>query len=205
MTILAVINPKGGIGKSTLATHVAAYWSLTGKQVALGDADRQQSSRMWLKLRPANAASIMPLEVSEGRIAKPPKGTTHLVLDTPGGMHGPKLQELLKITQKVLIPIQPSLFDILATQGLLDELAQYCRNRPIQLAVVAVRVYEDSFALDRLKAYLRTLNIPALAFLKESENYPECLERGLTVLDDTSDRTLEDRMQWRPICQWLDI
>ena len=88
MPVVVVANPKGGVGKTTVATNIAGLFAGEGHQVMLGDADRQQSSRLWLRLRPAEAPAISSWDVGEGRIAKPPKGTTHVVLDTPAGLHG---------------------------------------------------------------------------------------------------------------------
>ena len=88
MPVVVVANPKGGVGKSTIATNVAGYFASLGHAVMLGDADRQQSSQLWLGLRPHGARPIGTWDFGPGHIAKPPKGTTHVVLDTPAGMHG---------------------------------------------------------------------------------------------------------------------
>ena len=87
MPVVVVANPKGGVGKSTLSTNIAGYLASRGHAVMLGDADRQQSSRLWLGLRPAAARTISTWDISADLIAKPPKGTTHVVLDTPAGLH----------------------------------------------------------------------------------------------------------------------
>lgn len=58
MPIVVVANPKGGVGKSTLSTNVAGYFARQGHSVMLGDADRQQSSALWLRLRPPEARPI---------------------------------------------------------------------------------------------------------------------------------------------------
>ena len=88
MPIVVVANPKGGVGKSTLASNVAGWFASRGNKVMLGDADRQQSSRLWLGLRPAAARPIASWEMGSERIVRPPRGTTHVVLDTPASLHG---------------------------------------------------------------------------------------------------------------------
>src|SRR3990167_9046417 len=88
MPVVVVANPKGGVGKSTLATHIAGYFASRGHTVMLGDADIQQSSRLWLGLRPAAARPIATWSVSADLIAKPPKGTTHVVLRSDVGRCG---------------------------------------------------------------------------------------------------------------------
>ena len=93
MPVIVVANPKGGVGKSTVSTQLAGYLAHRGHRVMLGDADRQQSSRAWLGLRPEAVPPIATWEVDRDHIVKPPKGTTHIVLDTPAGLHGKRLDE----------------------------------------------------------------------------------------------------------------
>jgi len=113
MPVVVVANPKGGVGKSTLSTQIAGYFASQGHTVMLGDADRQQSSMLWLGLRPPAARPITGWDVGDDGVAKPPKGTTHVVLDTPAGLRGRRLKEVLKIATHVVVPLQPSVFDIL--------------------------------------------------------------------------------------------
>src|SRR3954468_22444580 len=97
MPVVVVANPKGGVGKSTVATNIAGYYASRGHQVMLGDADRQQSSRLWLRLRPPEARAIASWDVSDDHVARPPKGTTHVVLDTPAGLQGNLFKEAMNI------------------------------------------------------------------------------------------------------------
>ena len=103
MPIVVVANPKGGVGKSTLSTNVAGYFARQGHSVMLGDADRQQSSALWLKLRPPEARPIQTWDVSEDLIARPPKDVTHVVLDTPAGLRGLQLKDALRLADRVLL------------------------------------------------------------------------------------------------------
>ena len=123
MKSFLIANPKGGSGKSTLATNLAGYFAQSGQRVMLGDIDRQQSARAWLDLRPALLPPIASWEIArakddrEGRgkdgPARPPKGTSRVVLDTPAGLHGKALERVLKMVNRVIVPVQPSLFVIL--------------------------------------------------------------------------------------------
>ena len=119
MPVVVVANPKGGVGKTTVATHIAGYFASQGHPVMLGDADRQQSSRLWLRLRPPGARPIASWEVGDGQIARPPRGTTHVVLDTPAGLHGKWMEDTLRSADKVVVPLSPSIFDIYATRAFL--------------------------------------------------------------------------------------
>ena len=115
-----IANPKGGCGKTTLATNLAGYFARQGHRVMLGDIDRQQSSREWLKLRPQGLPPIRSWDIAPGEPARPPKDTSHVVLDTPAGLHGKKLDVVVKSIHRVIVPLQPSIFDILATRDFLD-------------------------------------------------------------------------------------
>src|SRR5512146_607231 len=101
MKSFLIANPKGGSGKSTLATNLAGWFAGRGHQVMLGDTDRQQSSREWLKLRPPQLPRIDSWDIPEDGLARPPKGTSHVVLDTPAGLHGKRLAHLLKLVDSV--------------------------------------------------------------------------------------------------------
>jgi chromosome partitioning protein len=142
MPVVVVANPKGGVGKSTLSTQIAGYFASKGHSVMIGDADRQQSSRLWLGLRPPAARRVTGWDVSDDGVAKPPKGTSHVVLDTPAGLHGKRLKEVLKIATHLVVPLQPSVFDIFATKPFLDDLAASSRAEKFKVGIVGMRVDE---------------------------------------------------------------
>jgi chromosome partitioning protein len=204
MTVVVVANPKGGVGKSTMATNIAGYFASRGHAVMLGDADRQQSSRLWLGLRPAGARPISTWELGPENIVKPPKGTTHVVLDTPAGMHGKMFTDVLKLADKVIVPLQPSIFDIFATRGFLDEMAEHRKASKMQVGIVGMRVDERTIAADKLHEFVDTLGLPVLGYLRQTQNYIQLAARGLTLFDVAPGRVERDLTQWQDICRWLD-
>jgi chromosome partitioning protein len=204
MPVIVVANPKGGVGKTTLSTNIAGYFASCGHQVMLGDADRQQSTRTWLSLRPAGLAPISAWEVAHDAVVRPPKGTTHVVLDTPAGLHGKRLDEVMKLADKVLIPLQPSIFDIHATHEFVRQLLAHKRGERVQLAIVGMRTREGTIATDQLRSFLDKLKVPLLGFVRDTQNYVHLAAHGLTLWDVRSNRFERDIEQWRPITAWLD-
>ena len=203
MPVVVVANPKGGVGKSTLSTNVAGYYASQGHQVMLGDADRQQSSRLWLGLRPSTARPIQSWEVGEDRLAKPPKGTTHVVLDTPAGLEGARMKDVLRHADKVIVPLQPSVFDIFATRAFLDQIK--ANSHPgMQVGIVGMRVAGRTLAADKLRAFVESLGLPVLGYLRDTQNYVHLAARGLTLFDVAPSRVEKDLAQWQAICSWLD-
>lgn len=204
MPVIVVANPKGGVGKSTVSTQLAGYLAQQGHRVMLGDVDRQQSSRAWLSLRPAHLAPITTWDISHDHVVKPPKGTTHVVLDTPAGMHGKRLDEVMRLADQVLVPLQPSIFDIYATKEFLDQLHAKRKHHKVPIALVANRVRAGSISADQLQDFVKTLGVPLLTELRDTQNYIHLAARGLTLWDIGPARVAKDLEQWQPIVDWLE-
>lgn len=203
MPVIAIANPKGGVGKSTLATNVAGCLAARGHAVMLGDVDRQQSARQWLALRPPQAPAIRGWDVAHDDIVRPPRGTTHVVLDTPAGLHGKRLDAVLRIADRLLIPLQPSLFDIQATHAFVQALRGHRRGAEIRVALVGMRVREHTIAHEQLHHYLSTLPVPVVAWLRDTQNYVHLAARGLTLWDVAPSRVERDLEQWAPLVEWM--
>jgi chromosome partitioning protein len=197
-----VANPKGGVGKSTLATNLAGYFTFQGHNVMLGDVDVQQSSRSWLQLRSPTLPPISAWDVTDGHIAKPPKGTTHMVLDTPAGLHGKKLDKVLQIADKVIVPLQASMFDILATQEFLQEMKK--QEGKFKLGVLGMRVNGRTRAAEQLTHYVNGLGLPVLGFLRDTQNYVQLAAHGTTIWDVAPSRVEKDIEQWQELIKWVE-
>ena len=204
MPVVVIANPKGGVGKSTLSTQVAGYFASQGHAVMLGDADRQQSSKLWLGLRPPSAPAISSWQFDADQIAKPPKGTTHVVLDTPAGLHGRRFKDIMKLADMVLVPLQPSIFDIFATRAFLDELAQNANASKARIGLVGMRVDARTIAADQLDAFVQSIGLPMVGYVRDTQNYIHLAAQGLTVFDVAPARVERDLELWQPICRWLD-
>lgn len=203
MSVIVIANPKGGVGKSTLATQVAGFLAQRGHAVMLGDTDRQQSARQWLALRPPQLPPISGWEIDAESRLRPPRGTTHLVLDTPAGLAENALDRVLRAATKLLVPLQPSLFDIQATHAFLNQLRGHRRAGEIDVALVGMRVREHTIANEQLHHYLGSLSTPVVAWLRDTQNYVHLAARGLTLWDVAPGRVEKDLEQWQPLQEWI--
>jgi chromosome partitioning protein len=203
MPVIVVANPKGGVGKSTLSTNIAGALAAAGHAVMLGDVDRQQSSRQWLALRPPHLPAIRTWDVGSEEVLRPPKGTTHVVLDTPAGLHGKRLDAVLRLADRLVVPLQASLFDIQATHAFVSQVRENRRADQIAIGLVGMRVREHTKANEHLHEYLNTLHLPVLAWLRDTQNYVQLAAHGLTLWDVAPSRVERDLEQWAPLLAWL--
>ena len=206
MKAFLVANPKGGSGKSTLATNLAGYFASKRHEVMLGDIDRQQSSREWLAIRPFELPTIDTWEIGHDNIARPPKGSSHVVLDTPAGLHGRLLEKVLKLSTRVIVPVQPSMFDMLATRHFLTELLseKAVRKGRADVAVIGMRVDPRTRAAGELERFFASFDLPVLTYLRNTQTYVQATEAGMTIFDLPASRAERDLEQWRAIIDWVE-
>jgi chromosome partitioning protein len=206
MPVVSVVNPKGGVGKTTLATNIAGYFATQGFATMLGDADEQQSARQWLKLRAPGLAPIQTWDI-QGSLARPPKGVTHVVIDTPAAIKGRVLTDVVKGSEKILVPLAPSMFDVMATQAFLVELREHFKS-PKEMAqkvgIVGMRVDVRTKAAEQLARFVTQVGFPIAGYLRDTQNYVHLAAHGLTVFDVPSARVEQDRQTWTPILAWLN-
>ena len=205
MPIVLIANPKGGVGKSTAATNLAGYFARRGHTTMLGDLDRQQSALAWLRIRPPTLPSIASWDRTDEKIARPPKGVTHVVLDSPAGIHGHMLKDALKVADRLIIPLQPSLFDIYATQAFLGRLAERgLMKEGGRVGVLGMRVDARTRAAEQLQRFVEDLGLPVLGFLRDTQNYVQLAAHGLTLWDVAPSRVTKDVEQWQPLLEWVE-
>ena len=211
MRTILVLNPKGGSGKSTVATNIASYFASQGKKVTLADCDPQGSSQDWLSARPDSRAPINCAVLKKGSL-EIPKGTEILIMDTPAGVTDKRLTKFLSRAQTMVMPILASPIDIRAAERFLDELFSLkgSINNKIKIATVANRVREDTLAAAKLEHYLSHIKLPNgkklpfMTMLRASQNYIRAAERGLSIFELAPSKTYYDREQWEPLLKWLN-
>lgn len=206
MKAFLVANPKGGSGKSTLATNLAGYFASQHHEVMLGDIDRQQSSLEWLGIRPFELPTIDTWQTGHDNIARPPKGTSRVVLDTPAGLRGKMLDKVLKLSTRVIVPVQPSMFDMAATRQFLAELLseKAVRKGKADVAVIGMRVDARTRAAGDLERFFETFELPVLTYLRDTQVYVQAAGAGLSIFDLPPSRAERDLEQWQAIIDWVE-
>ena len=215
MLTILVINSKGGSGKTTLATNIASYYASRKVKTVLMDYDPQASSMQWLRARPDQAEKI------HGAHASPPKGATIqrsaqawipadtdvMIIDAPAGVKGLLLQELVRRTNFIVIPVAPSPIDIRSTADFVKELflSGGARSSKAKIAVVANRVRSASSSVyTSLERFLTSLKLPFLSNIRDSEVYLHAAEKGLGVFEMDEGATSTERQELLPIFRWVD-
>ena len=181
---IAVAQLKGGCGKTTIATHIAARSARTGLATWLLDLDRQRSALDWVARRPAELPPITALAADAEELHLP-SGAGITVIDVPAGLRRKALHEVIRVADVVVVPVQPSAFDESATRVFLDQLQELkpVRKGRRPVAVVGNRVDPRTAAGRRLDTFLAELSFPAVARLPSSQLYVTAAETGVTVFD----------------------
>jgi chromosome partitioning protein len=202
MRTILVANPKGGSGKTTLSINIAGYLANRGRHVALLDLDRQQSAAQWLALRPASLPAIGLL----GSKKEDAQRNDWLVIDSPAALHGKNLAHAVKLASKIIVPVAPSLFDLQASRDFLETLAEEkkVRSSKCHIGVVGMRMEMRTKAAWALEHFLATLDLPIVAYLRETQVYVNAAFEGKSLFDlppHLAERELE---QWQFLQDWLE-
>lgn len=215
MQTILVINSKGGSGKTTLTTNLASYYASKKVRTAIMDYDPQGSSIQWLRVRPDEAEKIHGANAAPAKGAIPlrsthawvPSDTEVMIIDAPAGAKGLLLQEIVRKSSFIVIPVAPSPIDIHATADFIKELFLFggARTAKVKIAVVANRVRNSSSSVyASLERFLNSLKLPFLTSIHDSENYLHAAEQGLGVFEMDGAATIAERKELMPILNWLN-
>jgi len=213
MHTTVVMNGKGGVGKTTIATNLASWFASRGARTAIMDYDPQGSSLRWLRTRPTEAP---PIHAADGAPKKGnglnsigrfiPRETEQLILDAPAAPSRLMMQDLLDRANAILIPVAPSKIDIHATANFIKELLLITcvRHRNIRVAVVANRARTSTSVYEPLERFVKSLRLNFLTYLYDSEVYIEAGDTGLGVFELDAIYAAQQRHEFMPIVDWVD-
>jgi len=210
---ILILNAKGGCGKTTIATNLAAYYAAQRQATALLDYDPQGSSMRWLSLRDSERPAIYGIAAFQKRndmtrtfqMRLPPQ-TDRLIIDAPAGVAGLQLADYVRRVDTILVPVLPSPIDIHAAAHFIQDLLLVGKARAagVKIAVVANRVRANTRVFADLQRFLSTLNLPFIATLRDSQNHIRAAEQGLGIHELEPSRAAPDRERWTPLLDWLD-
>ena len=205
MQTILVANPKGGSGKTTLATNIAGWLAGKRQRVAIDDRDPQQSSTQWLERRPALFPAIGLIDADLRRKDAKALDLAWRVIDSPAGLHGDELRESLKSADQVLVPLTPSAYDMAATQRFLGVVAEAksVKQGNLPVGVVAMRVDARTQSAVELDDFVASFDFPLIAHLRQTQVYVHCARDGASVFDLPRSRAEADWEQWKPLTRWI--
>jgi chromosome partitioning protein len=200
-----VLNAKGGCGKSTLATNIAAYFANEGASVALADYDPQRSSLDWLERRPEDRPTIASVAAFEDGLRHVPRNADIVVSDAPARSHGKELTDLVRHAETIVLPVLASTIDMQATTTFLMELhgVGKIQKKQAKLGAVANRVRDNTLIYGELDDYLTRARVPYIAALREAQNYVRAYTRGLGIFELPEYLGWPDWDEWEPLTAWL--
>lgn len=203
MRAVLVANPKGGAGKTTLATNLSGYFANQGKVTTLCDLDRQQSSLRWMAFRDPALPALAGYYGGSQITLSLPRDADWVVVDAPAGLQGYKLSDYLRAADRVLVPLVPSVFDMAATEDFLNSIRGEIRGSRAKVGIVAMRVDPRTKAASMLEEFLKHFDIPIVAYLRNTQNYVNVAAAGATVFDPPKAKHRRDVEQWEPLLDWL--
>lgn len=212
MQKVIIINPKGGSGKTTIATNLASYFAVAGLQPTLMDLDAQGSSTRWLSKRAKGQPTIHGIAgferkagVTRSFATRVPMESERLVIDTPAALEAQKLPDVTRNATAIIVPVLPSDIDIHAAAKCISDLLLIAkiRREEQRIAVIANRVKKHTLVYKSLMKFLETLNIPVVATLRDSQNYIRTAEAGIGLFEMKPYLVREDLDQWVPLVGWL--
>jgi chromosome partitioning protein len=204
MQTILVANPKGGSGKTTLATNVAGWLAGKRRDVVLRDLDPQLSATEWLQRRPELFPRIAGLERDGKHVAKDSDHDWRVV-DSPAGLHGDDLRDAIRRADVMLVPLTPSAFDMAAAVHFLSAIQEMkaIKKGELALGVVAMRVDPRTVSAAELDQFLKAFEFPVIAHLRDTQVYVHCARDGASVFDLPRSRGEQDWEQWRPLTRWI--
>lgn len=204
MRAVLVANPKGGAGKTTLATNLSGYFANQGNKTTLCDLDRQQSALRWMAFRDAALSPVNGYFGGNQIALNLPKEADWVVVDAPAGLQGYKLTDYIRAVDKVLVPLVPSIFDMAATEDFLNSIRSEIRGQRAKVGIVAMRVDPRTRAAGMLQEFLTHFDLPIVAYIRNTQNYVNVAAAGATVFDPPRAKHRRDQEQWATLIEWLE-
>jgi len=207
MKTILVASSKGGAGKSTIATNLAATFALDGQRTVLVDADPQGSSTRWAERRAELESAVLPVDGTGRRAWRDavPDDADRVVIDAAAGAMAADLESFLDKADAVVVPVLPSAMDIEATVGFLNTLAKVPRvhKRKLPVGLVVNRSKPWTNASQQAVEMLSTWPYPVVAQLRDTQAYVVLAGLGRSLFDYRSAQVRDHQSDWDPLLKWI--
>ena len=206
MLKVLVASSKGGAGKTTIATNLAAYYAVDGKNTVLVDADRQGSSQRWAEKRAGMPNAVLGLSGLRRDWPKHvPEDAERVVIDSPAGIRSGEVGEYLDEVDAVIVPILPSAIDLEAAEPFLAELAHLSpiKRGKVPVALVANRLKPWTNASQQAIDAIKRFPFPIVAELRDTQGYVLASELGKSIFDYNSEVVRSHQDDWSKLLRWL--
>jgi len=222
MQKILILNAKGGSGKTTIATNLAAYYANKGRYPALLDYDPQSSALNWLQTRPSSQAPIHGVEAHKQTTAvtrswqmRMPKAVDRVIIDTPASVSGAQLADYVRQANTIIVPVLPSPIDIHTATTFIEQILVLGKLRAsspsgdvnevaTRIGVVANRMKENTRVFNSLRSFLDDLHLPLVTAIGDSQYYIHAYIEGLGLHELKDARTQSLCSQWQPLMEWLE-
>ena len=218
MQKIMVLNVKGGCGKTTIATNLAAFYAHRGFYPALLDFDPQSSASKWLDIRPEHVSPIHGIEAHKQKLTvtrswqmRMPPNVDRVIIDTPAAANNQDLVNYMRDANVILIPVLPSPIDIHATTAFIEEILVIGKMRSsisngngVRIGIVANRVAENTQVYQSLQGFLASVNLPFVTSFSDSHYYVHAFVEGVGIHEVRDSRTHILRQQWQPLMEWIE-
>ncbi len=209
---ILVINGKGGSGKTTVSTNLAAWFSQRGDTTALLDADPQGSSEYWVRQRPIELPEVYGFKIDSTLRTtmsfqlRAPKSTQWLITDAPPGLTGAALDDIISNHDLILIPVMSSEMDIRASARFIGDLllTQNMRRKRRPIGVIANRIKQQTHSWASLQRFLESLRIPCPTKLRDTQHYVKAYTEGKGIINYTQQTHLKDNADWKTLIDWIE-
>ncbi len=206
MKTILVASSKGGVGKTTIATHLAALAALSGKRSTLVDADPQRSSTRWAERRAGLDSAVLPIDASQrGWQQRIPDDSDWVIIDAPAGAMAHDLTPYMARADAVVVPVAPSTLDVEATVPFLDTLAKTARIRrgDLRVGLVGNKLKPWTNASQQMVDLWRQWPYPLVAQLRDSQAYSVLVGLGKSMFDYHSAQVRDHQQDWQSLVDWL--
>ncbi|MEE9255011.1 MAG: ParA family protein [Pseudomonadales bacterium] len=208
-----IVNPKGGCGKTTLATNLATIYAHRGMAATLIDHDPQGSSGEWLARRNSTLPPVIVVEahkrpregITRSFQLRLPIDTERIIEDTPAAIDVSTLGDLMRRSRVVLIPVLPSAIDMRAAAIFMRGLLKLRDQRELRtpIAVVANRVRENTLMYKKLLNFLDKVHVPLGATFRDAQAYVHATDIGQGILE-LGGRATREAGQWGILVRWIE-